>query len=140
MSKGREFRRPKSKSSKRIRVKDEPDKRINYDLLKPVFSFHYMQYGKVYCLSGCSQIDKASVSDRLVELSQLTWERLASEPKTGLGYEKIPRRQFKTPLPKSVTPEVTIQVFRHSRVGRIAGFRKNDVYHIILVGDDLYGH
>jgi len=75
-----------------------------------------------------------------MELSQLTWAKIACEPKTGLGYEKIPQKQFKVTLPRAVTPEVSIQVFRHSRGGRIAGFRKFDIYHIILVGDNLYNH
>jgi hypothetical protein len=140
MSKGKEVRGLKSESSKRIHIKEEPEERVNFDLRKPVFSFYHMQYGKDNCLSRCDQINKTSVSDKLMGLSQLTWAKIACEPKTGLGYEKIPQKQFKVPLPRSVTPEVSIQVFRHSRSGRIAGFRKFDVYHIILVGDHLYSH
>ena len=140
MSKGKEFRKPKSKSSKRIHVKEETAERVNYDMRKPVFSFYHMHYGKENCLSCCDQLNKSSVSDLLMELSQLTWGKIASEPKTGLGYEKIPQKKFKVTLPQAVTPEVTIKVFRHSHAGRIAGFRKFDVYHIILVGNNLYDH
>lgn len=140
MSKGKEFKRLKSESSKHIRVKEGPEARVNFDSNKPVFSFYHMQYGKDNCLSRCDQINKTSVSDKLMELSQLTWAKIACEPKTGLGYEKIPQKKFSVPLPRSVTPEVLIQVFRHSRSGRIAGFRERDVYHIILVGDNLYKH
>jgi hypothetical protein len=140
MSKGKEFRRPRSKSSKRFKIKKEPAEHINYDLCKPVFSFHYMQYRMKNCLTCCTQFDKASVSEKLVMLSQLTWGQLASEPKTGLGYEKIDQSQFKIPLPKAITPDINIQVFRHSEAGRIAGFREKDVYHVVVVGDELYDH
>jgi len=107
---------------------------------RPIFSFHHMRYGSKHCLSKCQVDMKASIADTLVRLSQLTWGKIASEPKDGLGWEPIPHFRFKVPLPPVVTPEVTILVFRHSGASRIAGFREDDVYHIVLVGDDLYSH
>jgi len=140
MSKGKEIKRPGAKSTSGFSIEQEPVDQPNYDLSKPVFSFYHMQYGRKCCLSCSNATDKVSISDRLIALSQKTWRELASISRTGLGYEKIPQKQFKVSLPPSVTEEVTIQVFRHSHAGRIAGFRQKDVYHIILVGDDLYDH
>ena len=139
MSKGKEFKKPGFKSTKRFEVKKEPPK-INYDNQKPIFAFYHMQYRKTNCLSQSAPMDKSTVTDKLVALSQITWKDIISSPRTGLGFEKIPQRQFKVPLPPVVTPDVTIKVFRHSVAGRIAGFRKNDIYHILIVGDNLYDH
>jgi len=140
MSKGKEFKRPLSKRSKRFKVEEQREEKVNCDSLNPIFSFFHMPYRGSFCLTGCSQSDKTSVADKLVELSQLTWNAIISSPRTGLGFEKIPQRQFKVILPKIVTPEVTIKVFRHSQGGRIAGFRENQIYHILAIGDDLYDH
>jgi len=139
MAKGKEIKRLRYQKTKRIVVKEEPTK-VNYDNQKPIFAFYYMQYGGDHCLSRCGQQEKATVTDKLIELSQITWKQIINSPKTGSGFEKIPRKQFKVPLPSIATPEVTIKVFRHSHMGRIAGFRKNDIYHILLIGDNLYNH
>ena len=57
-----------------------------------------------------------------------------SFPKEQYGYERIPQKRFKIALPSSVTPEVDMMVFRFSSAGRIAGYRINDVFHIVVVG------
>jgi hypothetical protein len=88
------------------------------------------------------KVDKSSVTDTIIRLSQLTWKEINSQPRRhGLGYEKIPQEQFIVPLPRPpVTPEVSIKVFRHSQKGRIAGYQMMNIFHILLVGDDLYDH
>ncbi|MBC2714335.1 MAG: hypothetical protein HF978_03415 [Desulfobacteraceae bacterium] len=140
MAKGKEFKKFKPKSTKNFKTGEIQDP-INYDLCKPIFSFYNMQYGQNACLSQCDLPNKSSVTDKIVLLSQLTWREIKSQPRTKLGYEKIPQQQFNVSLPNPpVTPEVSIKVFRHSGSGRIAGYRVNDVYHILVVGDNLYNH
>lgn len=133
------FKKLQSKSTKNFKVlEDKPTEK--FDNFKPIFSFHYMPYGQKNCLSKCDKEARSFIASRLVRLSQLTWSAIRSEPKDGLGFEIIPRDQLKISIPKSITPEVPILIFRFSAVGRIAGFRDKDIYHIVLVGPnhDLY--
>jgi hypothetical protein len=137
----REFKKPKSKSTNRFKFDEESAEEDNYDSHRPIFSFYNMHYGSKYCLSSCDIISKSSVADRLLRLSQLPWGVILSTSKESLGKENIPTRQFKVPLPPMVTPDVTsLMVFRFSDSERMAGLREKDVYHILLVGKDLYSH
>jgi hypothetical protein len=140
MAKGKEFKKPSFKSKGRFQVKEAARPSRHDDSLKPIFSFHHMPYGKPYCLTTCENAVKSSVAVTLVRLSQLTWTAIYLEPKDGLGCEKIPRHQFKVAMPTVITPEVPILVFRHSGGGRIAGYREENIYHILLIGKDLYDH
>jgi hypothetical protein len=115
--------------------------RVDYNSLKPIFSFRHMQYGSRHCLSQCCQDDKSCVADTLLQLSQFTWNQITSLRRQKLGFEHIPRKQFNAILPPFITPDVEkLIVFRYSKAGRIAGMRINDVYHILMVGADIYPH
>jgi hypothetical protein len=142
MAKGNDFNKVKSKSSTHFQIKEDPAPKANHDLSKPIFSFHYMQYGGITCISRCEREIKSSIVDTMIRISQLTWRQMSSAPKGGLGHENIPQWRFKMslPLPPGITPEVPAVVFRYSDSGRIAGFRKNDILHIIAVGNNLYTH
>lgn len=114
---------------------------IDYNSCKPIFSFFYMQYQSKQCLSQCDQNSKSDVVNTLLRLSQCTWQEINVAPKQSLGFEPIPVYRFKAPFPPIVTPEVrSLTVFRYSSVGRIAGFREKDIYHILMVGPQLYKH
>lgn len=126
----------KSKKTSHIKLPQLPP---NYNLNKPIFSFYNMQYGDCCCISRCSKEEKSSITNTLIRLSQLTWQQISSQPREKLGYEKIPQEKFSIPF-SHITPEVDIKVFRHSEKGRIAGYRVNDIYHIVAVGDALYKH
>ena len=112
----------------------------DFNNLPPIFSLKYINYGGPCCISGRDSNERSVMLEKMLMLSQLAWKHIASQPKTGNGYEVIPQFRFNKPIPSIVTPEVKILVFRYSDAGRIAGFRINDVYHIIMVGDDLYSH
>lgn len=100
-----------------------------------------MKYRSNNCLSQCSEDSKSAVVNTLLKLSQLSWSQIASAPRTGLGFESIPRHRFSVSLPPIATEEVTnLKVFRYSESGRIAGIREKDIYHILLVGTNLYTH
>jgi hypothetical protein len=115
--------------------------KVDYNSLQPIFSFRHMQYGSKHCLSQCCQDDKSYIVDTLLHLSQFTWREITSMPRKKLGFEHISRNQFSASLPPFVTPDVEkLTVFRYSRAGRIAGMRIHDVYHILIVGPDIYPH
>lgn len=133
------LRKLKAKSGPRFRPLDK-ELHIDYNSFKPAFSFRHMNYGHGKCLSRCDHDSKSSISSTLLRLSQLTWSQIFLEPKEGLGCEKIANDRFKEALPPIITPDVTVLVFRFSGAGRMAGFRNNDIYHIVQVcpHHDLY--
>lgn len=139
MAKGKDFKKPQFKSTNRFEVKEEPAK-INYIHQKPIFSFYHMQYGKAVCLSKCQPGEKSDVTDKLIALSQITWNVIIGSSRKSLGFETMPQKELRFSLPSIVTPEVTIEVFTYSKGGRIAGFREKNIYHIIAVGNNLYKH
>ena len=137
MSKRQNLKTIKPKNTSHFDIK-EPQ---NYDKLKPIFSFRHMNYGGKNCLSHCDSPSKALMVSTLLQLSQLTWSEISSTSKESHGKENIPIEQFKVSLPHIVTPDVkSLMVFRFSKSGRMAGIRHNDIYHILIVGADLYKH
>jgi hypothetical protein len=139
MAKGKNFKHPPNKTSKRIQIKELPPS-VNYNLQKPIFSFKYMVYQGPCCISTRQEIRKSFIIDKLLQLSQFTWDELIRQRRE-LAFEKIPAHRFKVPLPKILTPEVTILVARYDNEGgRLAGFRDKDVFHVVLAGRDLYPH
>lgn len=136
--------KPKKRKNKQQGIAESPFKEPDqdYNLLPPIFSFHYMSYGTTYCLSKCTDNDKAAIALRLVQLSRFTWKQIASESRKTYGNEQIPLRQFRaSKFPSIVTADVnSLMVFRYSQAGRIAGLKKNNIYHIIFVGPDIYKH
>ena len=130
---------------KKIKLKNTPRFAIkelqNYDKLKPIFSFRNMNYRGANCLSHCDGPSRAKMVNTLLRLSQLTWSQILSTPKESHGKENIPIKQFKVSLPPIVTPDVeSLMVFRFSKSERMAGIRHNDIYDILIVGANLYGH
>jgi hypothetical protein len=130
---------PQSHGSKRISIDTIPPPQ-KHDQDKPSFSLKYMNYGSKYCISKCEKKDKSAIIDKLLRISQSTWIQIISKSRQGQGYEIITQNEFIAQLPPVVTPEVDVMVFRYSKAGRIAGFKDNEVYHIILVGNKLYKH
>jgi hypothetical protein len=139
MVKGKDFNRPNPKKGERFSVKDEKPA-IDYNLKKPTFSLEHMPYRGTCCISRCENQKKALIIDTILRFSQLTWKEIRNLPKQS-GFEPIPSYRFKVPLPTIFTPDLTILVARYDGDGgRIAGYRKNDVFHIVLAGNDLYSH
>lgn len=108
---------------------------------KPIFSFHYLD--KKYCISKCNKNEKAAFADTMRKLSELTWTRIASEPKHGLGYEKIPKGILKGKVPKNISPDVMkFVVFRFHTQAAMVGYRDNNIFHVIWFDRNftLYDH
>ena len=137
MTKRQKLKTVKPKNTSRFDIK-EPQ---NYDRLKPIFSFRHMNYGGKNCLSNCDSPSRVSMVNTLLQLSQLKWSQILSTRKESYGKENIPKEQFKVSLPRFVTPDVkSLMVFRFSKSERMAGIRHNDIYHILIVGANLYDH
>lgn len=140
MGKGKKFKRPSSKNSKHFQIRDtEPSP--DYDLHKPIFSLKYMPYQGSCCISKCQKEKKSLILDKILKLSQSKWKEIQGSGNKKSGFEIIPHHRFKVSLPTVLTPEVTILVARYDGDGgRFAGFREKNIFHIVLVGKDLYPH
>src|SRR3990172_1919635 len=141
MVKGKEFKKPHSKRKSHIQI-PEVESKINYDLLKPTFSLKYIPYQGPYCISQCQENKKALIISKLLRLSQSTWQEIRRLPKEQ-GLEPMPLYRFTVPvpLPSNLTSDATILVARYDGDGgRLVGYRDKDIYHIVLVGRNLYPH
>lgn len=138
----RSFLKKKKALKDNTHYKEPSLAQIDYDSRKPIFSFYSIPYGKTYCLSQCEPNDKAEFAHKLLMISQQQWKEIISTHRKTLGYEFIPIEEFHaTSFPDIITGDVEkLIVFSYSHVGRMAGIRKDDIYHIIFVGDDLYDH
>ncbi|MBF0457316.1 MAG: hypothetical protein HQK99_05425 [Nitrospirae bacterium] len=126
---------------KRSRFEIKNTGSVDHNNSIPLFSFQHMKKGARFCLSKCEKNEKSSFADTLLNLSQLTWEKISNQPKDGLGYERISVKSLKAVLPSLITEEVEkVMVFRFSDSGRMAGIRERDIFHIIFMGrnHDLY--
>jgi len=138
MGKRKNLKYPNPKASKRFSIEIEPS--IDYNKLPPIFSLKHMTYQGPCCISKCEREEKSFILDTIQRLSQSTWREIRGWKKE-TGFEKMPHYRFKVPLPTILTPDVAILVTRYDgQGGRIAGFREKDIFHIVLVGKDLYSH
>ncbi len=105
----------------------------------PIFSFKYLVSG--YGVNDCN--DKQAKSDllgKLYVMSQKTWTDLEiGNHKSGAGFEKIPRKQFKTSLPVVVTEDIDklYSMRFNSLSSRLIGFRSSHIFHITHIDTNL---
>lgn len=139
MAKDRSVKKQSVEKTNRFQIKDPPP---DYGKSKPIFSFFHMRYGKTYCLSKCEHGERSNLATLLLQMSQKTWDEIASTYRKSLGFEHIPVKKFHaTVFPDIVTPDVvSLLVFAYSHGGRVAGIQQDDIFHILLVGENLYKH
>jgi hypothetical protein len=93
MSKKSSDRSTKRKSTRRRLLSLHSEEvKLNYNDLCPVFSFRHMR--KKYSLEKCTPKQRQDFADRMVKLSQLTWDEITTAPRHGLGCEKIIAQEY----------------------------------------------
>jgi hypothetical protein len=139
MDKRKKLKKPTFQDVPRFQIKAMP---TDHGKSKPIFSFYHMRYGKTYCLSKCSPEAKSHLATTLLQLSQKPWDEICSTYRKTFGFEKMPIENFNaTVFPEIVTPDVkSLMVFSYSHGGRVAGIQQENIFHILLVGDDIYPH
>ncbi|MDE7091856.1 MAG: hypothetical protein K2O43_00300, partial [Muribaculaceae bacterium] len=74
---------------------------------------------------------------RLKKLSELGWDEIRKSHRHGYGLEKIPQSCIKPNtkyLPKFITPEVELDVFRSNGDNRtFVGYQEGKVFHIFYI-------
>ena len=110
------------------------------DRERPAFCLRHIV--PAYCLTRCSQEQKAAFAQRLYELSRMTWLELRNAGKKG-GSEVLPQFRIKSkPLPPCITPDDALIAFRFWGKAPMVGFRDGRTFHIVWLDIDftLYDH
>ncbi|MBC6472773.1 MAG: hypothetical protein GDA48_08100 [Hormoscilla sp. GM102CHS1] len=128
----------RKEKGRRIAEKDTTD--IPPEQQPPMFSLQYMN--KDYSLSQCTKDEKAAFADTIAKLSQLTWSEIKSQPRHGLGYEKISREAIRSSIPGQITDDVNFIAFRFCGKAPMVGYRDRSVFYIIWFDRNftLYPH
>jgi hypothetical protein len=137
----RKIKQRKEDSGKNIKASQNSSD-ISPDLLPPIFS---LKIDKNYCITNCTQEEKAQFALTLHQLSQLSWRQIRQADKHGVGYEKIARSSIKCGIPDNVTEDVSIIAFRFYGKAPMVGYRdaiNRRIFHIIWLDRSfcLYNH
>lgn len=109
---------------------------------KPIFSFEYMLDRSGWSVNCCEAEDRAQLSARLFQLSQMTWMQINQAPRHGLGTEIIPKKKISASIPTAVTEDANIIAFRYNGKRPMVGFRDGRTFNVLWVDWNftLYPH
>ncbi len=130
----------KNRKEKGQRITEAKGEEISPEQQPPMFSLRYLN--RDYNLSQCTKDEKAAFADTIAQLSQLTWSQIQSQPRHGLGYEKISRNAIRSSIPSHLTDDVNLIAFRFCGKAPMVGYRDRAVFYIIWLDRDftLYPH
>jgi len=130
----------KNRTSKGKNISLHSADEINPDQQCPIFSFEFLQSS--YCISDCTQEEKAAFADRMRRLSQLTWAQIKCQDRHKLGCEEIARTSIRAGIPAHVTEDVVIIAFRFHDKAPMVGYRDKRIFHILWFDRQyrLYSH
>lgn len=129
-----------NRKEKGKRIKEAKAEKVPPEKQPPMFSLRYLN--RDYSLSQCTKDEKAAFADTIAQLSQLTWSEIQSQPRHGLGYEKISRNAIRSSIPNHITDDVNLIAFRFCGKAPMVGYRDLAVFYIIWLDRDftLYRH
>lgn len=98
---------------------------------------------KGYDLDPLTVDQRAAFAVTLRKLARFTWGELVTADRKGCGYEFIPARQIRAPIPPRFDGEDRFMIFRYSGKHPMGGIRALDVYHVLWIErqqGELYDH
>lgn len=117
-------------------IKTHEARSLSTDNLTPAFCLTHLD--KEYCFTKCEDKEKLALIERMHVLSELTWQKIKQQDRKKLGCEPIEHSSLSRPIPKHLTPDVTILSFRfNSRDARMVGYREYNIFHIIWLDTKL---
>ena len=130
----------KNRKEKGKKVSKSQTEDISPEQQPPMFSLRYLNQD--YNLSQCTKDEKAAFADKIAQLSQLTWSQIQSQPRHGLGYEKIEKNAIRSSIPNHITDDVNLIAFRFCAKAPMVGYRDRAVFYVIWLDRDftLYPH
>lgn len=105
----------------------------------PVFCLHYLE--PKYCLTKCSQPERASFADTIRILSQFPWTEIIAKKIS--GFEKIiNKKSIKGKLPSIINEDESIIGFHFHGRQPMLGIRRDCIFHIMWFDPrfELYDH
>lgn len=102
-----------------------------------------MTLNSKYCLTQCTEHERAAFASRVREMSQLTWIQIKSSHRHGQGCEEIPQSKISgSKIPSEIKPDATLLSFRCVGTAPMVGFRDGQTFHILWIDRDysLYPH
>lgn len=129
------------KSNQKVKFGDSDDfiQLPNYQ--HPVFCFKYLSPD--YNIDSCEINDKKELIEKIVQLSQMTWNQIKTSPKNGLGSEKISVKSIKPGIPSFITEDVEfLLALRYYGKKAVIGHRNKFIFHVIFIDRDftVYDH
>jgi hypothetical protein len=113
----------------------------DYDLDTPVFCLKHVD--PAYCITTCSDEQKADFIQAMRALSQITWRQiLLTHKRSKYGSEKLPQTAIARPKPSHLTPDQSLIAIRFWDKARMVGYREREIFRIIWFDCDysLYPH
>ena len=105
-----------------------PIERLSSNTLHPIFDVSALNNGP-HPISACTKDEKSAFADKLVEMSQLSWQELVQSNRHKQGYEIIEDY----PKPPNLTDDVRIIAFRFYGKAPMIGYRQEQIFHIIAL-------
>lgn len=122
------------RKGKKVLTPDNPYEKVNYNTLKPAFSFEYMQ--PKYCLSNWEPKQIKKLIKVLVKFEGKTWAEIHSE--NYLLYSKVNKKGIKVSIPDFITPDMDIyyiKPFGSNNSYRVFGIRKGHNFKFLWFDD-----
>ena len=107
----------------------------------PIFCFKHLH--EDHNLDKCVDAEKKSLMEKIVKLSQLSWNDIQNAPRHGLGSEKIKIASIKPSCPSFITDDVDfLLALRFDGKKPILGHRDRFIFHVIFIDRDfsVYNH
>lgn len=106
------------------------------------FSFTKMPEGEYSIDSIKDKNVHAALLKKIKKLSKMTWKEAKQSERHKAGYEIIEREEIKGKIPKEVTKDVNIIVFRYHALESMAGYRSGKIFHVLFIDWNytLYNH
>lgn len=126
---------PPSETGLEVQATPEP-KDDGYLLL----SFRHLQ--PRFGVEEMSERQRSEFMVKWAKRCSFTWTELQTHRKHALGFEMLPRKQFRPNPPESLE-EDSYMVFRHDGNMPFAGFKAGDTYYVLWIEaryGDLYPH
>src|SRR5215217_8347129 len=102
----------------------------DYDQETPVFCVRHVD--GAYCITACSEEQKASFLQTIRALSQITWRQiLLASRESKYGSEKLPQTAIGRPKPRHLTADQSLIAIRFWEKCRMVGYREREIFRII---------
>lgn len=93
--------------------------------------------GTGYSVTCVKHADLSALAEKMFRISQLTWQELRQAGRHALGFELMEQSSIDAPLPKGLTPDQKLHVFRYNGLAPMIGIREGRVLHILLLDHDF---